>query len=237
MTDNHNLPELTDDILLAYLEGDVSRQVADRIEHSPELSSRAEQLSGEVNILNKTFHRAACPKAGDIGDYYLEILPEDQRRSIHDHLKTCAFCTRELAVYRMQLGPPIKTGSGANLLDNVKVFLATLADLTRPAPKGTPVFAFRGSETRLRVYQAEQVAITLDVRSAEETPDMFSVKGMVAGMGSERTDVMIWREDHLVETLSLVRGGFQLDQLQGGKYELVVRSGERVFYIASLIIP
>ena len=232
MIDPHDLPDITDDLLLAYLEGDASPEVAERIERSAELQKRAHLIGAELDLAKEIFHRSACPDPDRIGDYYLELLPKKETADVHAHLKACPHCTRELAVYRRALGPP-ETAPG--LLEVFKVWVADLADTSQTPGLGQPAFAFRGDRPSLRVYQTEEALVSIDV--TEEMDGAFSMQGTVAGPEAGQTAVMLWHAGSLVETSRFTRGSFKLGGLKAGEYELVIRSNEGVFYIASLSVP
>jgi hypothetical protein len=141
---------------MAYGDGEAPDSV---IAHVAACSTCAEQASSYAHIqveLKRSLFRFDCPEAHTLGEYQLDLLEPEQRRSVAAHVVDCDACSVELQTLRSFLALP--TSIADSPLEYARRLVATLF---RPAP-GLAYGGLRGaSEATTRVFQVEDVTVTV----------------------------------------------------------------------------
>jgi hypothetical protein len=176
-------PELTDQQLLAYLDGESHREVKAHLEQCLYCLEKARQLARLQARLRSRLHRLTCPSPIELGEYHLRLLAPAQATAVAQHLRECPHCAQEVAQlkgYLSELAPAMEPG----LLGQVKVLVAQLVGGQREdRPPGEHAFvpafvAIRGGAQGPITLQADGLLIVLDVQPAEE--GRVTVLGQVA---------------------------------------------------------
>ncbi len=221
-------PELTDDQLLAYLDGQAAREVEAHLQQCPHCRERMNSLANFQSRLTSQLYRLTCPSARELGEYHLGILPSARGEEVTRHLAECPHCTQELAqleTYLGKLSPDVEF----NLREKIRVLVAQLVggDTSegRPGPLVMlPVgVGVRGEPEAVRVYQADGIQIVIETQSDPHTPGRQVLLGLITGtdIGGWKAD--LWQDKQLVATTSVDDlGNLYLAGLSSGQYELVL---------------
>jgi hypothetical protein len=141
---------------MAYGDGEAPASV---VAHIDGCSTCTAQLGSYAHIqveLRRALYRFDCPDAHTLGEYQLDLLEPQHRRSIATHATDCDACSAELQLLRSYLAMP--TTIPESSLEHARRLVATLF---RPAP-GLAYGGLRGtSEATTRVFQVEDVTVTL----------------------------------------------------------------------------
>jgi hypothetical protein len=103
-------PPLTDDELIAALDGDAAIQ--HHLAQCPDCAARLAKLRRTEQRFKQTLFRWDCPPSQELGDYHFRLVSPDREQSIADHLKNCVRCQDELAEMSRFLeaeAPPIQS--------------------------------------------------------------------------------------------------------------------------------
>lgn len=98
--------------VLAYVDGEATERVADRIRTSPTLMALADEYTRIQSSLRRRLRRFDCPPSVSLGEYELDMLTVAERTRIASHVQDCPHCAGELRILRQFLGdrmpnPPI----------------------------------------------------------------------------------------------------------------------------------
>lgn len=88
---------LTDEDLMACLAGEADEEVTEHLNKCPACAERAREYATMQSVLKRALYRLHCPDSRQIGEYYLDLLPAEQRETIQAHLAQCPHCAEELA--------------------------------------------------------------------------------------------------------------------------------------------
>ena len=156
-------PELNDKQLLAYLDGEVNKEIVSHLEGCAYCREKAETLDRFQRRLTSRLYRATCPPPIELGEYHLHMLPASRMLVVAQHLRECPHCAREidqLEGFLSDFGPHQEQG----FLGKAKVLIARLVgggELTF-----TPTAALRGEGKGPLTFAAEGVIIVLDTQPA-----------------------------------------------------------------------
>jgi anti-sigma factor RsiW len=92
-------PELTDEQLLAYLDGQAAHEVEAHVKQCPPCRERMNRLARFQSRLTGQLYRLTCPSARELGEYHLGILPDARGEEVRRHLAECPHCSQELAQF------------------------------------------------------------------------------------------------------------------------------------------
>jgi anti-sigma factor RsiW len=225
--------EVSDLLLLKYLDGEDDGTVAGHLARCPDCRQRAQVLAAEQRQWTAALYRAACPSPDALGEHHLGLLAPDQATSVAAHLATCPHCRAELEQLRSflkQLRPEIDPGLARQVRDRVRVLVAWL--VTGPSsggPAGQPALApafaaLRGDEAAPRLYQANGLQIAVETQPDPELPKRRLLLGLVSGLEScAQFRAHLWRGEELVATAKVDDlGNCCLAGLAPGAYELIL---------------
>jgi len=176
--------------------------------------------------MTSRLYRALCPTPTLLGEYELRLLSAEADLQIESHLKTCPHCRQELALLRRyiaDLAPDLE----ASLVERVRVWVARL--LPRPGEGGAGsqnlAYGLRGKPGSMRVYEAGEALLTLEVQPDPSQPERESVLGLVTGVETTGMEAQLWLENEVVGRQELDElGNFYFQGLDRGTYELVLSS-------------
>jgi anti-sigma factor RsiW len=226
------IPVITPEAILAYLDGEELPHVAAYLQTSPEGATLAAQYQALQGNLARVLYRHDCPTTQQLGDYALRLPASADQVAIAAHVTTCPLCTGELAQVRAFLAieadpPPLSIGERARRL------VATLLD----APPLGAGAALRGGESGSTLtFRAEGFTITVD-DFATGRRGYRSLVGLVEWPAPAPGDATVLlfaadgarRDEAIDET-----GNFVFDDLAAGEYRLEVLVGEDTVVIDGL---
>lgn len=210
-------PALTDQQLLATLDGTADQQVIEHLQQCPACQTRSQTLAGLQARLQARLLRATCPPSLELGEFFLRRLPAPQRLAISQHVRQCPHCTRELG----QISEFMKDELTLSQVDNpggpVQAWVAQLVTGLAGAVRG---------ENRAITLQVETAIITLTLHSAPK--GMVTMRGQVA---AEEQDlwtgavVTLQQADTLRQVTAVNDlGAFQFESFQLGEAEITITS-------------
>lgn len=91
--------EITDEQLIAYVDGEADGATRKHIRRCPHCAKRAHDYDLDQQALRALLYRVECPDAQALGEYYLGfgLLSAADRAIIGEHLKECSLCAADLA--------------------------------------------------------------------------------------------------------------------------------------------
>jgi hypothetical protein len=219
--------EIGDAELLAYLDGETDAEVTAQIEGSEVYLRRAQELAKLTNRLTAQLYRLACPDSLELGEYHLGMLAGDQAQAIETHLAECPHCSKELAQlsgYLVEEQP--ETGPG--LVEQTRILVARLvSDISTGLTPGelatAPAFVVRGEEGETRIYEADQIQISIDILDDGEHPGMKVLLGLIMGINAEGFEVRLNSSGkQMADTKVDELGNFDFSGLSKAEYEVIV---------------
>ena len=228
--------KVSDDLLLAFLRGDVDEMTAAQIEADPASLARAYELMRErQQILQPLLPPADARTVSDteLGAYHLGVLPADRVAEVERFLADNPGRRAEFAML---------DGFLAELVDELPAIVAEVDQQPTPlveqivetisvliaTPLSSPLneFALLGDEDEQHIYEVEGVQIFLTVQEDEEIPNYKALYGLVNGIELEGLSVHLWpadRTDEIVKVDVSAFGNFHIPQLKPTTYELSLK--------------
>jgi len=237
-------PELTDQQLLAYLDGESHHEVKAHLEQCLYCLEKARQLARLQARLRARLHRLTCPLPMELGEYHLRLLAPAQATAVDQHLRECPHCAREVAQLKGYLNEPAPAVE-PGLLERVKVLVARLVGEKgegRPPGEFTfaPAFvAIRGAAHGPITLEADGLFIVLDVQPAAE--GRVTILGQVAADDQDRwtSAAVELRQSGALQTSVTVDdlGAFRCEGVLPGPTELrIIPGGGSVVVVSNIEI-
>ena len=225
MNDKSN--ELTDQTLLAYLDGEVEPELVEQIENSPTCLKRVQELAQLQDQLLQGLYRHTCPDSTELGEYHLSMLSKGKTQAIKKHLAQCPHCTRELAELVRFMGTE-HAAVAPNLSERVRVLVAQLVSgLQSGLPAPAPAYALRGIERGILVYQVDDIQVNLDIQPNPESPGDKNILGLITGHPAQGYQVNLMVEGSSIASAEVDEiGNFVLQKVPLGGYQLLVSGPE-----------
>lgn len=216
-------PELDDEQLLAYLDGEANEATVSHLEDCAYCRQKVKNLDRAQKRLTNRLYRLACPAPAELGEYHLRILPASQMLVIAQHVRECPYCAREVSELQGFLSDPATT-AGGSWPERTKLLIARLVG--GEGLTFTPTAALRGEAKGPITFVTEDIVIVLDIqRDAEKGVNILGQ--IAADHQTEWTGARaeLWK-DSLLQSLSTVNdlGAFQCQGVMTGQYELRMTS-------------
>ena len=237
-------PELDDQDLWKYLDGEAGYQVVAHLKGCPYCCERAERLAHLQGRLINRLYRCTCPSPFELGEYRLGLLPHDQAAVVAQHLAECPHCAREdvqLENYLAELAPSLEPSSLGWIKEQVRTLVAHLVsgepgDGQSVQPVLVPAFAgLRGEEKTALVFQADDIQVAIEIQDDVKRPSRKAVLGLVVGVALDGMKACLWQAKHCIaETPVDELGGFDISDVAPGSYELILSSPEVEIHIQDL---
>lgn len=188
MADQHNPQHgIEEGELLAYLEGTVDPEVADRIARSPDLLSEVGRLRAMDALLHSALHRASCPDLDDLLRYQAGLLTKAEQQRIKRHAAGCEACREELAHLAEPLAAPASPSIAERLTDVGKRILTAFLQPGTPQP----ALALRGNEQRRYEYHAGDYQVVLALVPPVAGENIWQIEGQLLGYAAEEHDTPV----------------------------------------------
>lgn len=170
--------------------------------------------------LSAYLYRITCPSSEVLGEYHLNMLPNEKTEAIRQHLTTCPHCTRELTqleAYLSELAPELDF----TVQERVKIWIARL--LPAPGPALKPAFALRGETKGPLMFEAGNYQLTLEIQDDPANPGLRTILGLVLG-GAERLErVALWQDGRSIQETTIDDlGNFVFSGVEPGSYDLIL---------------
>lgn len=228
-------PELPDKDLLAYLDGEAGQSVVAHLERCAHCRERARQLAQFQSRLTANLYRLACPSPTELGEHHMDLLPEQQKASVAQHLSECPHCSREiteLEAYLEQLTPDV----ALSRVERVKARIAQLVGAVgSPRDSGWPAYAgIRGEDEGPYVYEAGPAQITIEIQEQSERADHV-ILGLITGVEPDSLQIYVWRGEERIARVPVDElGNFVISGLSSGTYQLIITGLEEEIHVQSL---
>ena len=220
---------ITDDMLVAYMDGEASDAVSSQIESAIErYEARLTVLVSADSDLRQRLRNFPKLTAAELGEYTLGLGTESERQKIAAYLAIHPHARHEselLAQYLNELEPEVERVETPGLLTQARVFVARLIGDggARPAL----AMGLRGAQEG--VYDADPYQVVVESDTDLDDPDRMALSGLLTGQDEDaRLSVTLWRvADGAAQATTDVDefGNFNFGRLESGEYELII-SGE-----------
>jgi hypothetical protein len=236
-------PELDDGQLLAYLTGNAPVAVHQHLEQCPSCRGRLAIWRDWQSWLTKNLYRTPCPSSLELGEYRLEMLNQEQKASIEQHLTWCHHCRSELQLFgenEQAVKPYRPVNSPQEIVNQVRIIVARLReDLTglQLEPPTAVLAGMRGQETaKSLTYDADELEISLLIQLDAAQPAQRMLLGWVSGHEKDQpVEVYLWQGLQQIATTSIDSlGNFVFSTLPPGRYGLILHSDTQGIYINDL---
>jgi hypothetical protein len=214
--------------IVAFIDGDASREVASHIHGCARCSSDAAALQTAQVRLRQSLYRVDCPEPHRLGEYELGFVSPEERVQIASHALECSLCTEELHTLRefLAAAEPRLAGSVGSQIRRV---FATLLS-ARP---GLALGGVRGAATKLRQYAIDDARLSIGPGF-----DRGSLIGLLVPGTRElpaRAEARMLSEDgahRLTEVDAL--GNFEFEDLPAGSYVLEIELPDEIIVVEHL---
>lgn len=180
----NRLAALSDEEMMAALEGDAPPGVQRHIDQCQDCTERLAHMRREEETLQRTLRRWDCPPPTELGNYYLSLLAPSQDRILRGHLDHCLRCRDELDMLRAfmppmptiapdrPIAPSIQPHSGrADIFSSVRAHLLTSMSSANRA-------GVRGHAEGPLIAQCHEATIIIETRAVAEHG--FELTGQIA---------------------------------------------------------
>src|SRR6266496_1578549 len=103
LTDCITLSPLTDDDLMAALDGEADGQIQSHLQACAYCSARLEHMRRFEQGMHTIMYRADCPSANELADYVMGVDTFDSQQYTENHLQNCVLCREEMQALQMVL--------------------------------------------------------------------------------------------------------------------------------------
>jgi hypothetical protein len=227
MQANNTPDELSDEALLAYLDGEAQTEIVNQIENSPRYLNRLKELTKIQNHLLEGLYRQLCPDSTELGEYHLNLLSMKKARAIKNHVNDCPHCAKELLDLRRflkQETAAIETG----ITDHVKILVAQLVSgLQKGMVAPAPAYALRGAEKGILVYEVEGIRVNLDLQETAGLTKHRNILGLITGLQAQGYLVDLIHGDKTISRSQVdENGNFMFSEIPIGEYQFVISGTE-----------
>jgi uncharacterized protein YlaN (UPF0358 family) len=225
-----NPHEIQEGDLLKYLDGNASPAVIEHVTHCAACATEAALLQKSRTALQTIFFRESCPSTDELMQYQMKELSRKQMQAIKNHLVDCKSCREELSELVNVLNEPLESSWLEQWVSVGRQILT--AGLVQSKMRSIP--ALRGTPQRELTYKVANHKISLTILPPPVNEGLWQVEGRFKSDGAlVEMLIQLQQENQVVATDTLDEFGyFELRQLKGGIYTLIVESAT-----TSIIIP
>jgi hypothetical protein len=172
--------------------------------------------------ITRTLYRSSCPSSTELGEYHLELLPEDRAAAVRQHLVDCPYCSAEVAQLKAFLRE-VETDLDYSLAEKIQIWIAERIPQFPDSQEMTPAFALRGSERPPQVYRAGEAEVTLEYESDPAQKGKGTLLGLLSGVDPKGLQATLWKAERKVDATTLDElGNFVLDGIEADHYQLIL---------------
>jgi hypothetical protein len=228
---------IADDDLFALACGELRPAAASHVATCAACASTVSEYATADRRLAGSLYRLDCPPALRLGELALNMLEPRDTFAVRAHLADCPRCGAEFSdIVEAARGEPL-----AELMRAPGVLRRIVANLMPVPVRGLAMAGLRGSTGGTRVYEAEDVTVSLIEQASEQggirvwsvlglvdltSPTSFQASEAVLNLDANR--VALAKVDQL--------GNFALDYLQSGIYSLELQFQDRVVVLDGVIV-
>ncbi len=241
-------PALTDEQLLALIDGAATDDVVAHVQQCADCRSRANALAHRQGQLAIQFYRVACPSPLELGEYHLDLLPAERRLAVAEHLTTCADCEQEIQAlqdYLLDLAPtlasaptsePVRESLGQRWQSLVATVVDTLSGAATGGGRMPALAGMRGEPEEQLVYGVDDLQIIIAMPPEPKQSRRKGILGLILGLeAGEQFEAQLYQSDAILMTTIVDEGdNFVFEHLMPGLYTLVLRGADREIRIENL---
>ena len=216
-------PQITDAVLLKYLDGLANSTERKAIESSETLKARAGQLAGEQKRWSHAVFRAECPPSLTLGEHALHLLTRPELLAIEGHLSTCPLCTADLAEMRAFIGD-----SPHSKIEEILAVGRRIVAQLLEAPQAEAAMQTRGAGMGTRIYAAGDLQLILSVQPDPDDKKRRNIVGLASGEEARGMVAHLLSEGKWVQLAEVDEfGNFRFAGVDPGVFGVLMR-GEGV---------
>ncbi len=179
----------------AYLTGEARPEFVEHIKKCQFCQSETAQFSAlaqffEANLrLKRPSSRPDCLDSQVLGEYALNLISGQAQRGVKNHLKSCVYCSAEVAELQTELLQPepemaVTPGFGLAAGGILRRVVASLA-------QSQPQFVVRGAASAgtPQEFQAEDLTIVVKLQPAKTKRNILTLSGTVVRDGFSPEDI------------------------------------------------
>ncbi|MEM7533928.1 MAG: hypothetical protein AAF639_17225 [Chloroflexota bacterium] len=255
--------QLTDGDLLLYIDGNADPEMVRHIETDPQLQKRVQNLAYLQNYMREHLSSLSCPLTIELGDYHLRMLSDREHMRIKKHIRDCSNCLSRLNELANHIDGPVDIASTTPASENTteNLFGRLGRWFIYPSPKFelTPAAGFLSDTPTVQnrvepiVYRFDQEPyqgeISIQVMAGNRKREGRKIMGLISGnLRQWLTDVELMAmarfsenaETTTAEPVATTKvnaiGGFVLQKIPSGNYELLLKSGDQSLCLRELQI-
>lgn len=229
---------VTKDDLVAFARGDAGPIATAHIERCPSCMSHARFYRHADQVLLTALFRRGCPPALTLGEYAIDLLPAEQRRTVAEHLVDCPHCLAESREVRNFMKQPDVVDQRVGPFERLRRVLATPLML----PTGAPIRLRGDQDGKNLTYIADGVRLTVSIQEGGRGAVGHVLVGLVEHDSNQATPLemraALYRDDILVQTENVDDlGNFIFAHVPAGPYRIEVTVPSATVYIEGIDVP
>lgn len=199
---------------------------------SPTDQKRLQEIRQEEKILRQALFRADCPSTLTLGEWQFGMVASEQAYLIQSHVAGCPHCGAEVADIQSAMNAPVAaTPEKVPVLRRLIMKLESLLDEVAGTTAASPV-ALRG-ETWSGLYTSGDYMISLTKRRAKSGYLLQGSVIMPEPMAKGQAQLTLKQNEAVIVKSPLSAAAtFSFDQIQPGRYELIVTTPS-----SELVVP
>jgi hypothetical protein len=170
------------DDLVAYAWGEAGPAIVSHVDRCAACRDEAGAYARLDAALGARLFRRGCPESIIIGEYAMDLLASDTRRSVAEHLMECPYCLAESRDFKTFIGEP-KPGRGEGIPGKLRRIFAQPFTAPSPALAGLRGSGDSGSAT----YTAGGLRLTVSVQRGSRGTGGNVLVGLIEQDGDDHT--------------------------------------------------
>lgn len=230
-----NKPSITDDMLVAYLDGEVDDATKAYIDdHQDAFGAQLAALRSADSDLRQQLAALKPPSTFELGQYHLGLGSSAERSRIAAYLAQHPHAAKSVDIldaFLTELDPgPIQT-ERVGILTQARIMVARL--LGDGTAHGGLAMGLRGAQEG--IYQAGDFQIVVETDTDFDDPAKLALTGLLTGHDETKgLSANLWQADqvrHIATVPIDAFGNFGFGLLESGQYELIISADDAEFEI------
>jgi hypothetical protein len=165
-----------------------------------------------------------------LGEYALEIIDHKKAQIIKQHLTECPHCQTELKQLSNYLDE-LADDLDLSLIERVKVRVGKLISQTgTQMPSLAP--ALRGDSEEVRLYQAGEAQVSLQVQVNSQDPKLRDISGLMIGIKPGDWHASLWQDGRQAAATEVDElSSFSLKGISPRGFTLILSNPENEIHI------
>jgi anti-sigma factor RsiW len=234
--------KITDEQLLAYVDGEADSATVDHIRRCPYCARRAHAYAADQHVLRTLFYRLECPDAHTLGEYHLGLLSPTEQAAVKDHLEVCPLCVAEVAELEQFLQEEPVAPSLSSASTQLKRLVARLTPPSPGAAAQQPAFVLRGTAAPPDIYRAEDIRLVVGLEADGLRAGRKMLLGFTTRVGqtvASLTGAQVQlkrRGETVAEEQVDSLGNFVFSGLTSDEYELVLATEQEQVVVERIVV-